>query len=89
MSRAIVVALLVGLLIGALGGFLWWGMPTIRMHAELGQTRERLATLERDADDAQTRARRAEEALQRMEQELTMEREQRTRLEMHLSQGRK
>ena len=89
MNRPVVLAVLVGALVGVLGGFLWWGMPTGRMHTELGQARERAATLERDADEAQARARQAEEALRRAEQELTMEREQRTRLEMHLSRGRK
>ena len=89
MNRPIAIAVLVGLLVGVLGGFLWWGMPTTRMHAELGQARERSASLERDAGDAQTRARQAEETLQRVEKELALEREQRARLEMHLSRGRK
>lgn len=89
MNRPVVIAVIVGILVGVLGGFLWWGMPTNRMHTELGQVRERAATLQRDADEAQGRAREAEEALKRAEQELTMEREQRARLEMHLSRGRK
>ena len=46
MNRPIVIAVLAGVLVGVLGGFLWWGMPTTRMHTELGQARERAATLE-------------------------------------------
>lgn len=89
MNRPVVIAVLVGVVVGVLGGFLWWGMPTTSMHSELGEVRERAATLQRDADEAQARARQAEESLRRAEQELTMEREQRARLETHLSRGRK
>lgn len=89
MNRPVVIAALVALLVGVLAGYLWWGMPTGRMHAELGQARERVETLARDADEAQARARQAEEALKRAEQELVLEREQRQRLETHLSRGRK
>jgi len=89
MNRPVAIAVVVGVLVGVLGGFLWWGMPTGRMHAELGQVRERAATLEKDAGEAETRARQAEEALKRVEQELALEREQRARLETHLSRGRK
>lgn len=89
MSRPVGIAVLVGVLVGVLAGYLWWGMPAGRMHGQLGQARERAATLQKDADDAQARARQAEEALRRTEQELTMEREQRARLETHLSRGRK
>lgn len=89
MNRPVVIAVLAGILVGVLGGFLWWGMPTTRMHTELGQARERAATLEKGAGDAEARARQAEEAVQRLEKELALEREQRARLEMHLSRGKK
>lgn len=96
MNKPITIVAVVGLLIGILVGFLWWGMPTQRLQAELGETRKRVEALEKQLDEsqAQTRAAQAEvksmqARLDAMEKDLRLAREQRARLEQMVSHGRK
>lgn len=88
MNRLIASGATVGLLIGILAGFLWWGRPTQRLQAELRETRQRVAALEQQLGEAQaqTWAAQAEvkslqAALEAMEKDLRVAREQRDRPE--------
>ena len=83
-------------LVGVLGGFLWWGAPTQRMQAELGEARKRAEALEKQLDEAQAQTRGVqaelktlEARLKTVEADLTVERDRRSKLEMILSRGRK
>lgn len=96
MNRLIAIAAITGLLVGILGGFLWWGSPTQRLQGELGEARKRIGALEKQLDDAQTQARAAQAEvksmqgrLEAMEKDLRVAREQRARLEGILAHGRK
>lgn len=96
MNRLVGISVVVGLLVGILGGFLWWGLPTQRLQAELGEARKRAEALERQLDEAQTQTRAAQAELKTIqgrlktvEDDLRLERDRRSRLEMILSRGRK
>jgi hypothetical protein len=39
MAKAATVVALIAVLVGVLGGFLWWGIPTNRLQTELHDTR--------------------------------------------------
>lgn len=96
MSRPQVIVAVVALVIGALGGFLWWGLPTERLQGELGQTRERAGGLERQLEEARTQARSvaeqlksAQDRLGQVEGELRTTKEMNARLQRLVSQGTK
>jgi hypothetical protein len=96
MNRTIGIAAVVGLLLGVLGGFLFWGLPARRLQTDLRQALERPATLERDLDEARRQAtksegelRTAQQQLKELEGDLARERDRRGKLEAIVSQGRK
>ncbi len=96
MNRLIAIVAVVGLLVGILVGFLWWGMPTQRLQGELGETRKRVEALEKELDESQVQTRAAQAQvksmqarLDAMEKDLRIAREQRARLEQMVSHGRK
>lgn len=96
MSRTVVIAVIVGLLAGALGGFVFWGLPVRGLQDDLRQARERPAALERELGEARQQAAKAEAELQtaqgrlnEVEGDLAREREARGKLEAVLSHGRK
>jgi len=79
MNRSIAIAAVVGLLVGVLAGFLWWGIGAQRqLNDAQGQTFAAQAELK--AVQAQLKAK---------EEELRMERDRRQKLETILSEGRK
>jgi hypothetical protein len=77
MTRGIIVGV-AGLLVGVLVGFLWWGVPAQRMREDL-----------RALQEQQVAAENAREKLKRTEQELSHEREHRSRLEAIVGERRK
>jgi septal ring factor EnvC (AmiA/AmiB activator) len=96
MNRAIVGAVIVALVVGVTGGFLFWGLPARKLRAELRQAQERPAALEREVDEARVQVARLEAELQsvrarlkELEEDLARERHQRSKLEDLISQGKK
>lgn len=96
MSRTLVIAVVAGLLVGAFGGFLYWGLPAGGLQEDLRQARERPAALERELEDARQQAAKREAELRsvqgrlnEVEGDLVREREERGKLEAVLSRGRK
>jgi hypothetical protein len=74
-----------GLLLGGLVGFLWWGLPLQRVQQEVqALKREQVA-----ADVVGEKLKGVESRLRRTEEELRMEKDRRSQLEVILSQGRK
>lgn len=67
------VIAIVGLLVGVLAGFLWWGLPTQRSQAELRNTRQRVETLERQIEEARTGSRGLGEQLTQLKARLADE----------------
>jgi len=78
MTRGIIIVGVAGLLVGALVGFLWWGMPAQRMQEDL-----------RALQGEQAAADVAREKLKQTEDELRNERDRRSRLEVIVSEGQK
>lgn len=96
MNRVMTIAAVVALLVGVLGGFLYWGLPTRRLQADLRQAQERPAALERELDESRRQATKVEAELRTLqgrlkeaEGDLAREREQRGKLEALLSRGQK
>jgi septal ring factor EnvC (AmiA/AmiB activator) len=96
MNRIIAVAAVVGLLIGVFAGFLWWGMPTEQVQSELREAQKRVSELERQLAESQAQSRKVEAGLKTLEtrlktteEDLRVERDRRSKLEMILSKGRK
>jgi septal ring factor EnvC (AmiA/AmiB activator) len=95
MNRVMAIAAVVGLLVGVLVGFLSWGVPERRLHADLRQAQERPAALERELEEARRQAGQTAEDLKtlqgrvkELEGDLAREREQRSRLEALVSRGK-
>lgn len=94
---------LVAVLVGALGGFLWWGLPASRMRAELrdvrtsaeklaGEAGEALAETQRlqaQLRSAQTELKGVQAQLQATENDLRREKEISARLHRLVSEGKK
>ncbi len=96
MNRMVAVAAVVGLLIGVLAGFLWWGMPTERLQSELRGAQKRMSELEGQLAESQAQSRNVTAALKTLEtrvktaeEDLRGEQDRRSKLEMILSKGRK
>ncbi len=96
MNRTIAIAVIIGLLVGLLAGFLWWGMPAQRLQSDLRDAQRRVGELEGQSAESQAQTRRAEAGLKALEtrlksmkEDLRVERDRRSKLEMILSKGRK
>ncbi len=86
MNRTGTIAGVVALLIGLLGGYLWWGTGTQGLEKQLGDARTATQAVQRQFEAAQTEARQAaekvkavEERLATVEADLARERAQRAR----------
>ena len=78
-----VIAIAVGaLLVGVLGGFLWWGTMANRL-------RDEVRALQNQRADADAELKGVQAKLKKPEEELQAERERRSRLEQVISEGRK
>ena len=82
MTRMIAIAVVAGLAVGVLAGFLWWGTAANRL-------RDEVRALQNQQADADTTLKGVQSKLKKTEEELQSERERRARLELVLSQGRK
>lgn len=96
MNRLVAIAAVAGLLVGVLVGFLWWGLPVERREAGLAEARKRAEVLERQVNEVQAQTRTvqaelksAQERLTALTEDLRLERNRRSQLEMMLSRGRK
>jgi hypothetical protein len=76
---------IVGLLLGALVGFLWWGVPLRDMREEV----QALKSQQVAAEVAGEKLKAMESRLERTEEELRLEKDRRSKLEVILSHGRK
>lgn len=85
MRRAIAIAVVAGLLVGVLFGYLWWGKVAQRMEENLRALQGQQAA----AEAAREELKELQAKLKRIEDELRSEREIRSRLEVTISQGRK
>jgi len=78
-----VIAIAVGaLLVGVLGGFLWWGTMANRL-------RDEVRALQNQRADTDAELKGVQAKLKKTEEELQAERERRSRLEQVISEGRK
>lgn len=79
MNRSIAIATIVGLLVGVLAGFLWWGIGTQR---QLNDAQGQILAAQAELKTIQAQVKATQE-------ELRMERDRRQKLEVIVSQGRK
>lgn len=84
MTKASIGAI-VGLLLGGLVGFLWWGVPLQRTREEM----QALKGQQVSAEVAREELKAMESRLKTTEEELRLEKDRRSRLEVILSRGRK
>lgn len=89
MSRLAVATAIVGVLVGALAGFLWWGVPTSRLQAELGDARAGAERLAGELGEARAQNQRLQTRLQTTEKDLRNEKDVSSRLHVLVSQGKK
>lgn len=79
MNRLSAIVAAVGLLVGVLAGYLWWG---VRAQRQLNETHAQILVVQSELTAAQAK-------LKGLEEELRMERDRRTKLEAIVTQGRK
>ena len=96
MNRSTIIVILVAIMVGILAGFLWWGVPTGRLKAELQDLRASAERLAQQVDDLEKRDRdrsaelKAQQArLETTERDLRLEREMNSRLHLLVSRGQK
>ncbi len=79
MNRLSAIVAVVGLLVGALAGYLWWGVPAQR---QLNEAQTQILVVQSELRTTQAK-------LKGLEEELRMERDRRAKLEEIVTQGRK
>ena len=96
MNRLVVVTAVVAVLVGGLGGFLWWGLPSSRLESELRDARGSADRLAQQLDESRTQSQRLEAQLkaekaraQEAEADLRREKQISSRLQMLVSEGKK
>ena len=96
MSRLLVVIAIVAILVGALVGFLWWGLPSNRLQADLRGVQANADRMGQQLDELRAQRDRLEaevktEKTQReaAEGDLRREQEKTSRLQGLISQGKK
>ncbi len=96
MNRSPVALVIVAALVGLLGGFLWWGVPTGRLQRELQDVRASAGRLSQQMDDLRSRDQQLEAQLQTQktrlettERDLRVEKEMNSRLHLLVSRGKK
>ena len=96
MSKSTIAVVLAAVMVGVLAGFLWWGVPTGRLKADLQELRASADRLSQQLDGL--RAHDQELAaqlnlqktrLEATERDLRVEREMNSRLHLLVSQGKK
>jgi uncharacterized protein HemX len=95
--KAVTVALVVAAAVIGLGaGFLWWGRPTGRLEAQLGELRGNAERLSRDNDELRAREHELaaqlqaqQKRLETAERDLRAEKQMNSQLHLLVGQGRK
>ncbi len=89
MNRIAVGLAVIGLVIGGLVGYLWWGQPSRRLNQELAQVQTKLGDATRTIEELSGKLKAAEQQIQTLGDELKAERELRQRYEGLVGRGRK
>lgn len=96
MNRLVVIVAVVAVLVGALAGYLWWGLPTTNLQNELRDVRtkadrldQQLAELRADHQRLEGQLKATQSRLETSEQELRGEKEMNARLQTLVSRGKK
>jgi hypothetical protein len=89
MNRITVGVGVVGLVIGLLVGYLWWGQTARRLAVEVPRLEGQIGEFKRQSEDLQVRLTTAEGKLKGLGDELRTERELRQRYEGLVGRGRK
>lgn len=79
MNRLSTIVAAVGLLVGVLAGYLWWG---VRAQSQLNDAQGQILVV-------QSELKAKQEKIKAMEEELRMERDRRAKLEEIVTRGRK
>lgn len=89
MNRLVVATTIVGVLVGALGGFVWWGVPAGRLQAELRDARTSADRMAQELSELRAQKQRFEAQLEATRKDLQSEKEVTSRLHVLVSQGKK
>jgi septal ring factor EnvC (AmiA/AmiB activator) len=96
MTRPVLITALAAVLVGLLVGFLWWGLPTTRLQAELRGSQAGAERLEQQLEETHAQRQRLEAQLkaEKAQREaaaadLRREQERSARLQQLISQGKK
>lgn len=96
MSKLATAFAIVGLLVGVLAGYVWWGASAQRTQADLRDTRQRVETLERQLEEGRTASRGLEAQLKQLnarladeEKDLKTTKEMNFKLQAMLGRGKK
>jgi hypothetical protein len=89
MNRTTVGIGVIGLVIGLLIGYLWWGQAARRLAADVPRLEGQIAEFKHQSEDLQVRLTTAEGQLKGLTDELRTERELRQRYEGLVGSGRK
>lgn len=96
MNRLVAITAVVSVLVGGLGGFLWWGLPSGRLESELRDAETSANRLAQELDESRSQNQRlgtqlkAEQArVEAAERDLRAEKEISARLHMVVSDGKK
>jgi hypothetical protein len=96
MNRPVLITAIAAILVGVLVGFLWWGLPTTRLQAELAGREADGDRLGRQLEEARAQQERLEKQLkaeheqrEAAEAELRRERERSARLQALIGEGQK
>ena len=96
MSKSMIAVVLVAVMVGVLGGFFWWGVPTGRLKTNLQDVRASADRLSQQLDDLRKHDQELtaqlnllKTRLETTERDLRVEREMNSRLHLLVSQGKK
>jgi hypothetical protein len=96
MNRVTLIAAAVAILIGALAGYLWWGLPAGRLQSETREARTTADRVTGEVAELRAQSERLESRLkaetarrEATEEDLRREKEMNTRLQHLISRGKK
>jgi septal ring factor EnvC (AmiA/AmiB activator) len=96
MNRPVFITAIVAILIGLLAGFLWWGMPSGRLQAQLRDAKASTERLEQQMAEQRSQGERLDAELKAQkvkletaETDLRREKEMNARLNLMVSHGKK
>ena len=89
MNRLVVGTALVAVLVGVLGGYVWWGVPARRAQSELRDTRSAAERVGQEASELRTQLIRERSRRQVVEDDLRTVKEMNSRLHLLVSDGKK